>query len=98
MKTNVKDINVILNTWKCINRKENYEKEIDEDLTKKFENTYRLCEADINKLCLMLEKGVHPYQLIDDWEKSGLNMDDTTEEVCKNTKRVWEGFNKTNPS
>ena len=86
MKTNVKDINVILNTWKCINRKENYEKEIDEDLKKKFENTYRLYEADINKLSLMLEKGVYPYQFIDDLEKCGLNMEDTTDEVCKSTK------------
>ena len=86
MKTNVKDINVILNTWKCINCNENYEKEIDEDLKKKFENTYRLYEADINKLCLMFEKGVYPYQFIDDLKKCGLNMKDTTDEVCKSTK------------
>ena len=30
-------------------------------LDKKFPNTYRFCNEDVNKLVLLLRKGVYPY-------------------------------------
>ena len=34
--------------------------EFDEDLAKRFVNTYTFCDDAINKFCLMLRKGVYP--------------------------------------
>ena len=40
------------------NKKKNYEKQFEEDLAKRFENTCGFCDGDINKFCLMLWKGM----------------------------------------
>ena len=39
-------------------KKKNYEKQLEEDLAKRFENTCGFCDGDINKFCLMLWKGM----------------------------------------
>ena len=39
-------------------KKTNYEKQFEEDLAKRFENTCGFCDGDINKFCLMLWKGM----------------------------------------
>ena len=36
-------------------------KKFDDDLLKRFQITYKFCDGDIKKYCLMLEKDVYPY-------------------------------------
>ena len=38
-------------------------------LIKKFPNTYKFCDNDINKFILLLRKGVYPYKYMDSWER-----------------------------
>ena len=38
-------------------------------LIKKFRNTYKFCNNDINKFILLLKKRVYPYEYTDSWER-----------------------------
>ena len=38
-------------------------------LIKKFSNTYRFCNKDLNKFALLLRKGVYPYEYMDSWKR-----------------------------
>ena len=49
--------------------KKNYKKEFNKELIKRFENTHKFCNGDINKFILLLRKGVYPYEDIDSWER-----------------------------
>lgn len=49
----VKDSTLI---FKCVYYNKNYEKKCDDELKKRFQNTYRLRDKGINKFCLMLQK------------------------------------------
>ena len=55
--------------FECLDCNKNYEKEFDQDLIKRFANTYKLCDGDINKFCLMLRKGVYPYEYMNTWKR-----------------------------
>ena len=40
-----------------------------DELIKKFPNTYQLCNKDLNKFELLLRKGVYPYEYMDSWKR-----------------------------
>ena len=81
-----------------------YQQKIDEKLKKRFFNTYKFSNHDNNKFIFLLQKGVYPYEYMDDWEKfretlpekedfySHLNMKRITDADHVHTKRVCEDF------
>ena len=55
--------------FKCFNCKRKSFEEFDEDLIKKFKNTYTFCNGDIDKFMLLLRKGFYPYEYMGDWDR-----------------------------
>ena len=86
--------------------KKNYKKEFNKELIKRFENTQKFCNGDINKFILLLRKRVYPYEVIDSWERfdetslpdkkafhSNLNTKDITNVDYRHAKRVFKEYN-----
>ena len=46
-----------------------YQKNFDENLKKRFFNTYKLSNHNINKFILLFQKIVYPYEHMDDWKE-----------------------------
>ena len=91
--------------YKCLSCNRNYSNKIDKELKKRFKNTFKFSDNDINKFILLLRKGVYPYEYMDDWRKfnektlpekeefcSNLNMEDTTDADYMHAKRVCKDF------
>ena len=90
---------------KCFNCNNYYKKKFNQDLIKKFKNTYSFCDNDLNKIVLLLRKGVYPYEYMDSWEKfnekslpskedfySNLNMEDIDDIDYRHGNNVLERF------
>ena len=86
---------------KCFNCNIYYKKKFNNDLI----NTYSFCNNDLNKLVLLLRKGVYPYEYMDSWERfseislpskedfySNLNMEDISDIDYRHASNVFKGF------
>ena len=94
---------------RCFECKKNYKKEFNKESIKRFANIYEFCNGDINLFILLLKKGVHPCEYMDNWERfdktslpdkeafySSLNMEDITDVDHIHAKRVFKGLNNKN--
>ena len=72
---------------------------------KKFKNTYKFCNEDIDKFMLLLRRGAYPYEYMDDWSRfdeekvpgksdfyCSLNMEEITGIDCRHAKKVFDKF------
>ena len=90
---------------KCFNCKENYEKDFNKELIKRFANAYEFCNGNVNKFILLLRKGVYPYEYMDIGEKfdetslpnkesfySSLNMGNIDDTDYRHGNNVFKRF------
>ena len=70
--------------YKCKEYKKGQLKSIN-GLIKKFPNIYQFCNGDINKLVLLLRKGMYPYEYMDSWKR----FDETS---LRDKKRFYSEF------
>ena len=76
------------------------------ELIRKLSNTLKFCNNDINKLILLVKKGVYPYEYMDSWERfdetslpdkeafySELYIEEITDEDYIHAQKVFEEFN-----
>ena len=102
----VKDDKLVFGSFEC---KKNYNKDFNKELIKGFASTYEFCDRDINKLILLLRKGVYPYEYMDSWKKfnetslpnkedfySNLNMEGITDVGYRHAKKVFKNLNNKN--
>ena len=47
--------------YRCLSCNKDYSNKLDEKLKKRFKNTFKFSNNDINKFVLLLGKGVYPY-------------------------------------
>ena len=91
--------------FRCFGCKKNYEKDFNKELIKRFTNSYRFCNKDLNKFILLLRKRVYPYEYMDNWERfnetllpnkeafySNLNMEDITDTDYRHGNKVFKEF------
>ena len=101
-----KDEQLILRCFEC---KKNYMKDFNNELIKRFANTYEFCNEDIKKSILLFRKGVYPHEYMDSWERfderslpdkeafySSLNMEYITDVDHRHGKRVFKSLNNNN--
>ena len=91
----------------CSNK--NYQQKIDDKIKKKFVNAWKFSNHDNNKFNLLLQKGVHPYEYMNDQVKinetslpekkdfySNLTIGDITDADYAHGKRVCKNFEQKN--
>ena len=74
-------------------------------LIESFSSMYQFCNGDLNKLVILLRKGVFPYEYMDSWERidentiplkeacySELNLGNITDKDYEHVKKVWDVF------
>ena len=90
---------------KCFNCKHYYEKGFNKELIKRFANTYKICNGNLNKSVLLLRKGVYPYEYMDNWKRfnetslpdkesfySNLNMENIDDIDYRHGNNVFKRF------
>ena len=91
--------------FRCFECKKNYHKDFNKDLINRFAKIYEFCNNGINRLILLLRKGIYLYESIDSWEildetslpdkevfHSSLNMEYITSVHYRHAKRVYKEF------
>ena len=91
-------------TYRCKECKKSYTKLANESI-KNFPTLYKFCNDDLNKVFLLLRKGIYPDEYIDSWERfdentippkeafySELNLENMTDKDYEHVKKVWEAF------
>ena len=91
--------------FKCSSCKQNYEKDFNKELIKRFASTYEFCNKNLNKFVLLLRKGVYPYEYMDNWERynetslpnkesfySNLNMENIEDIDYRHGNNVFKRF------
>ena len=92
--------------YKCLLCNKDYSSKIAEELKKRFKNTFKFSNNDINKLILLSRKGAYPCEYMNEWEKlnettfsqieeiySNLKMEDVTDADYRHAKGVCKDFN-----
>ena len=95
--------------FKCIDCEKEYEKVFNKELVERFANTYKFCENDLNKLLILLRKGVYPYEYMDNWNKfnekvlpskesfySNLTLENITKRDYAHANNVFKKFDINN--
>ena len=93
--------------YKCLSCNKNYSSKIDEELKKRFKNTFKFSNNDINKFIVLLRKGIYLYEYMDEGENfnetllpekeefySNLNMEDIADADYMHAKSVCQDFEK----
>ena len=88
--------------YKCKECNDISAKSVD-DLKEKFPRTYKFCNDNINKIVLLLRKGVYTYEYMDSWETfneislppkkyfySELNLEDISDKDYLHAQKVWK--------
>ena len=91
--------------YKCLSCNKVYSNKLDEEWKKKFKNTFKFSNNDVNKPVSLLREGVYPYEYMDDWETfnettlpvkdtfySKLNIQDIADVDYMHGKRVFKAF------
>ena len=91
--------------FECFDCKKRYSRKFSKKLAKKFKNTYRFSNEDIDKFMLLLRIGVYPYECMDDWNRfdeeqlpdkskfySGLNMEEISNIDYRLARKVFDKF------
>ena len=52
--------------YRCPSYNKDYLNKIDQKLTRRFKNTFKFSNNDINQFILLLREGVYPYECIDE--------------------------------
>ena len=89
--------------YKCLSCYKDYSNKLDEKLKKRFKNTFKISDNDIDKF--ILRKDVYLYEYMNECEKlnetalpekeefySNLNLEDITEADYMHGKRVCKNF------
>ena len=96
----VKEISMKYKICRSCNR--DYSNITDEDLRKRFKNTFKFSNNDINKVILLLRKGVYSYEYMDHHclkKKefySNINIDGIADADYMEAKRVGKDFERKN--
>ena len=95
--------------FKCTDCEKESEKEFNKELIERFANTYKFCDNDLDKFIMLLRKGVHPYEYIDERDKfnekvlpgkesfySNLTLENISEIDYAHANNVFKKFNINN--